>query len=87
MTWTLQDAKNRFSAVVAAALDGTPQEVSRRGKPAVIVLSVAQYRHLAEAAGREAGSFREHLLDFPGGDALPDEFAERGGARPRDVQF
>ena len=29
--WTLQDAKNRFSAVVEAALAGQPQEVSRRG--------------------------------------------------------
>ena len=37
--WTLQDAKNRFSAVVEAALAGTPQEVTRRGKPAVVVVA------------------------------------------------
>ena len=37
--WTLQDAKNKFSSVVDAALAGAPQEVSRRGKPAVVVLS------------------------------------------------
>jgi antitoxin Phd len=29
--WTLQDAKNKFSAVVEAALAGQPQQVSRRG--------------------------------------------------------
>ena len=39
--WTLQDAKNKFSAVVEAALSGAPQEVTRRGRPAVVVLSVA----------------------------------------------
>jgi prevent-host-death family protein len=30
--WTLQDAKNRFSAVVEAALAGEPQRVTRRGR-------------------------------------------------------
>ena len=52
--WSLQDAKNPFSAVVKAALAGTPQEVSRRGKPAVVVLSVADYRRLL-AEARDAG--------------------------------
>ncbi|MFM7228337.1 MAG: type II toxin-antitoxin system prevent-host-death family antitoxin, partial [Cyanobacteriota bacterium] len=28
-TWTLQDAKNRFSAVVDAAARGEPQKVTR----------------------------------------------------------
>jgi antitoxin Phd len=31
-TWSLQDAKNRFSAVVDAAARGEPQMVTRRGK-------------------------------------------------------
>ena len=30
--WTLQDAKNRFSTVVEAALAGRPQAVTRRGR-------------------------------------------------------
>lgn len=78
--WTLQDAKNKFSRVVDAALAGAPQEVSRRGKPAVVVLSAAEYhRLLAGAAPRE--SFAAHLLAFPGDD-LP-----RMQAVPRDVAF
>ena len=36
--WALQDAKNRFSALVDAALRGEPQTVTRRGAPAVVVL-------------------------------------------------
>lgn len=79
--WTLQDAKNRFSAVVEAALAGTPQEVSRRGKPAVVVMSVDEYRRLLSAAVRQRESFAAHLLAFPG-----DEI-ERAAARPRDVAF
>ncbi|WP_417721835.1 type II toxin-antitoxin system Phd/YefM family antitoxin [Salipiger sp.] len=78
---TLQDAKNRFSAVVEAALSGRPQEVSRRGKPAVVVVSAEEYHRLVEAAQSSRGSFAAHLMTFPDGD-LP-----RAGAAPRDVAF
>ena len=44
--WALQDAKNRFSAVVNAAMAGTPQQVTRRGKPAVVVLAAEEYERL-----------------------------------------
>ena len=79
--WTLYDAKNRFSAVVEAALAGTPQEVTRRGKPAVVVLSVREYHRLLEGAVEARGSFVDHLLAFPGSEA------ERGKVQPRDVAF
>mgnify|MGYP002624618352 CR=1 FL=1 len=79
--WTLQDAKNKFSAVVDGALAGEPQEVSRRGKPAVVVLSVEQYQGLLESARRSRGSFVDHLLDFPGPEI------ERAEAKPRDIDF
>ncbi len=65
--WTLQDAKNRFSAVVDAALAGKPQAVTRRGQPAVVVISAAEYERLT-AAGAARGSFLDHLRSFPGGD-------------------
>lgn len=79
--WTLQDAKNKFSAVVEAALAGRPQEVSRRGRPAVVVLSAEEYHRLVDAAGGKRGLFADHLLDFPG------EAVERIDAKPRDVAF
>jgi len=83
--WTLQDAKNRFSAVVEAALAGRPQEVSRRGRPAVVVVAVDEYRRLLSEAGQSRGSFADHLLAFPGG--TNEGAMERGEARPRDVRF
>ncbi len=85
--WTLQDAKNRFSAVVDAALAGQPQQVTRRGKPAVVVLSAADYDRMRQAAQDRRGSFLQHLLNFPGG--LEDDPAplSRPQARPRDVDF
>ena len=45
-TWPLQDAKNRFSEVVEQALKTGPQTVTRRGKEAVVVLSVRDYRKM-----------------------------------------
>lgn len=82
--WTLQDAKNRFSAVVDAALLGAPQEVSRRGKPAVVILSADEYRRLVAAAGGKRESFVSHLMAFPPGDPLAET---RLQAKPRDVAF
>ena len=84
--WTLQDAKNKFSAVVDAALSGAPQEVSRRGHPAVVVISAASYRDLLRRAGGERCSFVDHLLSLPlGGEAGGD--ASRADVSPRDVAF
>jgi antitoxin Phd len=79
--WTLQDAKNKFSAVVDAALAGRPQQVSRRGKPAVVIVSAAEYQHLLAQAERTRGSFTDHLLAFPAG-----EF-DRAGVEARPVTF
>jgi antitoxin Phd len=79
--WTLQDAKNKFSTVVDAALAGTPQEVTRRGKPAVVVLSASEYHQLLTEAQRSRGSFVDHLLDFPADDV------ERAEVKPRPVEF
>ena len=42
-SWQLQDAKNRFSEVVERALKEGPQTVTRHGKAAVIIVSVADY--------------------------------------------
>ncbi len=81
MMWTLQDAKNKFSAVVDAALAGTPQEVTRRGKPVVVVLSADDYKQMQAGAVESRESFADHLLAFPGRDI------ERAEAAPRDVSF
>ena len=80
--WTLQDAKNKFSAVVDEAMAGRPQEVTKRGKPAVIVISSDEYARLVEAAGPTRVRFSEHLLSFP-----LEEQIERAKAQPREIGF
>ena len=66
--WPLQDAKNRFSAVVNAALAGTPQRVTRHGKPAVVVLATEEYERLRQLEKANAPSFADLLLAMPQDD-------------------
>ena len=81
--WKLQDAKNRFSAVVREAMAGYPQRVTRHGKPAVVVLATADYERLQRLEGANAPSLQDLLLAIPrGGGEL-----RRLTVKPRPVDF
>ena len=82
--WSPQDAKNRFSAVVNAALAGEPQRVTRRGKPAVIVIAVEEYERLRNGEPDDTPTFVEHLLNIPqGGEFKFERWPLR--SRPLDL--
>lgn len=72
-TWTLQDAKNRFSAVVEAARRGQPQLVTRRREPAVVVLSFEEYARLRKLEEQAAPSLVDYLLAMPSDDESFDK--------------
>ena len=82
-SWSLQDAKNRFSAVVDAALAGEPQLVTRHGKRAVVVVAAEEFDRLHRLDQAQAPSFVELLLAIP----QDDEPFETSEVRPRDVDF
>ena len=81
--WSLQDAKNRFSAVVEAATRGVPQRVTRRGKPAVVVISVEDYERLQLLEKAASPTLADLLLAMP----RDDEEFERRPLRPRVIEF
>lgn len=66
--WSLQDAKNRFSALVDAALAGAPQRVTRRGRPAVVLLAADEYERLCRLEKANAPALAGLLLDIPQDD-------------------
>ena len=66
--WALQDAKNKFSALVNAALAGEPQRVTRRGQPAVVVLAEDEYERLCRIEKSNAPTLGELLLEIPQDD-------------------
>ena len=81
-TWSVQDAKNRFSAVMEAARR-KPQTVTKHGKPAVVVVDAGEYERLRHLERAEAPGFAELLLAMPQDDG---EFS-RLTARPRDIEL
>ena len=81
-TWSVQDAKNRFSEVVEAARR-TPQTVTKHGKPAVVMVDVAEYERLRQLERAKAPSFAELLLAMPQDDG---EFPRRD-VRMRDPEL
>lgn len=71
-TWSLQDAKNRFSAVVEAAQGGEPQLVTKRGALAVVVIAAEEYARLKALEEQQAPSFVDQLLAMPQDDEAFD---------------
>jgi len=67
-TLSLHDAKNRFSAVVEAAQRGEPQLVTKRGVPAIVVISAEEYERLRHCVSKYMPPFRDHLLAMPTDD-------------------
>lgn len=78
--WPVQDAKARFSEFLDACLAEGPQMVTRRGVPAAVLVSVAEWKRWQSAA---KPSLKELLLS----DAGRTEFLAplRGSARRRQA--
>lgn len=80
--WPVQDAKNRFSELVEAARRA-PHTVTERGKPAVVVVDVAEHERLRLLERAQPPSFADLLLAIPQDDG---EFP-RLNVRTRDLEL
>ena len=81
-SWSVQDAKNQFSAVVEAARR-TPQTVTKHGKAAVVIVDAADYERLRQLERAQAPSFKDHLLAMPRDDGA----FERMDGELREVEL
>ncbi|MBB2910128.1 prevent-host-death family protein [Streptosporangium becharense] len=79
--WQVQEAKQRFSEVVRRAVSEGPQVVTRHGEEVAVVIDIAEYRRLKEAAP----DFRRFLLSNP--DWEDDVDFPRNRDLPREVEF
>ena len=61
-SWTLQDAKNKFSEVVNRALREGPQIVTRHGRPVVVIVSVEDYKKITNCSKGSLVKGREVVL-------------------------
>jgi prevent-host-death family protein len=75
-TWSLQDAKNRFSHVVEAA-QRSPQVVTKHGRPAVVIIAAGEFARLESLERRDAPRFIDHLLAMPTDDVAFERLPAR----------
>lgn len=80
-TWTVAEAKAKFSALVDRARDRGPQTVTRHGRMAVVVVAAEEWERKAHRAGNLAEFFAGSPLR---GSKLKVERA-RGRARSIDL--
>lgn len=76
--WQLQEAKNKFSEVVEAAITHGPQVITKRGVEAVIVLSYAEYRTMLSKQKKLSTFFRDSPLVGADLDLTRDKSGLRG---------
>jgi prevent-host-death family protein len=79
-SWSVQDAKNRFSEVVEAARRA-PQTVTKHGKPAVVVVDAVEFERLQCLERAQGPSFADVLL------AMPQDNGEFRSVRMRDLEL
>ena len=86
MTFALQDAKNRFSAIADEAFRGTPQLVTRRGRPLVAIISYELYREkiCPEPEKNIAEAFLECPVDVDLGELIQPRKGRASRAHPAD---
>jgi prevent-host-death family protein len=85
--WSLQDAKNKLSEVVDAAVQGRPQLVTRRGVKTAVVISYRDYTRVATIVEAPHLSFEAFLGAIPKAATAADVEFERIQLLPRDVDI
>jgi len=77
--WQLQEAKAKFSQLVARAVSSGPQVVTRRGVETVVVVSIEKYRQALSSPSPS---------DFFRKEPFFDELQlDRDKSPPREVQL
>ncbi|HEX5337696.1 MAG TPA: type II toxin-antitoxin system Phd/YefM family antitoxin [Gallionella sp.] len=77
-TWPVQDAKSRFSELLDACVNEGPQLVTRRGAETAVLIPIAEWKRLKNAA---RPSLKSLLLSDVGRADL--ELPPRGAAKRR----
>lgn len=86
-SWKLQDAKNRLSEVVRAAVERGPQAITVRGAAKAVMVSAEDFQKIRYILEKDQMNFTEFLLSIPQGGPDDEEIFERAKARSRDIDF
>lgn len=64
MAWQVQEAKQRFSELIARARSEGPQVVTKHGRPVAVIVDIERYRQLSG----EGDEFKAFLRSVPAFD-------------------
>lgn len=73
--WTMEEAKNDFTAVAEAVYAGQPQYVINHSHPDLVIITKSRYEQLEGEKKKENKRFVEFLMSGPKGDIFPDGYA------------
>jgi prevent-host-death family protein len=77
--WQVQDAKTHFSELLRASVEDGPQIVSYHGKPAAVIVPMAQWQQLQQLQPRDLKDFLlagpRFDLELPPREAWPEREA------------
>jgi prevent-host-death family protein len=80
-TWTVAEAKAKFSEVIDKARNSGPQTITKNGRTAVVVVSAEEWERKTHRPGNLAAFFAESPLRGSGLDAS----RTKGGRRKVDL--
>jgi antitoxin Phd len=63
--WQLQTAKNKFSQVVAEAIQDGPQIITRHGVEVAVLLSYQEYKQLVSASKQAQTKLSQFFRESP----------------------
>ncbi len=80
-TWTVAEAKAKFSEIIERAMSEGPQTITRKGRTAAIVVGAEEWRRKTQRAG--------NLAEFFAGSPLRSSGLKlrRGKGQPRKVNL
>jgi prevent-host-death family protein len=81
---SIAEARARLPGLVRGAEDGTPVEITRWGRPVAVLVSVTQYRQMAQGRPSFGSALEEFLKDLE----MTEIGVERGeleGLRDREA--
>lgn len=79
--WQLQTAKNKFSQVVAEALQVGPQVITRHGVEVAVLLSYQDYKQLVGASKQAQRKLSQFFRESPLAEADLDLHRDQSDAR------
>lgn len=80
-TWTVAEAKAKFSQLVETARTGGPQTITRNGRQTAVVISIEEW----ERRTRRQGTLAEFFAASPLPDSHLDVSRDRTVPRPLDL--